>query len=195
MSEIIITIGDLETTGLKQESGHRIIEVSLHVWRYNTLTGACRKAGAYNQRINPMRDIDPAAQAVHGISLADLRGCPEWEDVAGKINKILAHSHIFVAHNAAFDAPFLALELIRVGYSAPKIEVFCTMENGRKATAMGKAPNLGELCWALEVDYDPDAAHAADYDVEVLTECYWRGINTGLFNKPETLIRLPSIDA
>lgn len=189
MSEIIVTIGDVETTGLKQESGHRLIEVAFGCHRYNTVTGEHRQVGTtFVQRINPMRDIDPAAQNVHCISLADLRGCPVWEDIAPKINKILAMTHVFVAHNAAFDAPFLALELIRAGYSAPRFQVFCTMENGRQATAFGKAPNLGELCWAMNVEYDPSAAHAADYDVKVLTKSYWEGIKRELFAAPETLL-------
>jgi len=183
MTDVVIAVGDIETTGLRQEDGHRIIEFAVGIWRYNAATGA-KKVGSWCQRIDPKRDIDPGAQAVHGISRADLVGMPTWEDVAPKIEKIMNKANIFIAHNAAFDAPFIALELVRAGFAMPKFQVFCTMENGRACTSMGKVPNLGELAWATGVDYDPDAAHAADYDVEVLESCYWNGVKTGLFKDP-----------
>ena len=183
---INICVGDIETTGLSQESGHRIIEIAMSVWKYDPTTQAKRKVGnTWVQRINPMRDIDPGAQAVHGISITDLRGQPLWEDVAPKVHKIMSMCQIFVAHNGeGFDAPFIALELVRLGYKIPSIKVFDTMLKGRTSTGFGKVPNLKELCWATGVDYDPDAAHAADYDVEVLESAYWNGIELGMFDKP-----------
>lgn len=181
----VVTVGDIETTGLKQEDGHRIIEVALSVWAYNTLTGEKRKLGKpYIQRINPERPIDPGAEAVHKISLAHLRGKPKWAKVAPIVASILSRTDIFIAHNAAFDAPFLALELIRVKEAMPNFDVYCTMENGRKATGMGKVPNLGELAYACGFDYDTDAAHSALYDTELLENCYWVGVENGLFKSP-----------
>uniref|UniRef100_A0AAU6W069 DNA polymerase III subunit epsilon n=1 Tax=Pseudomonas phage Nican01 TaxID=3138540 RepID=A0AAU6W069_9CAUD len=181
----VVTIGDTETTGLKQEDGHRIIEVALSVWAFNTLTGEKRKLGKpYIQRINPERPIDAGAEAVHKISLADLRGKPKWKQVAPIVSKILSRTDIFIAHNAAFDAPFLALELLRVKEPMPNFDVYCTMENGRKATAMGKVPNLGELAYACGFEYDTDAAHSALYDTELLENCYWVGVERGLFKSP-----------
>jgi DNA polymerase-3 subunit epsilon len=185
MSWKVVTIGDTETTGLKQEDGHRIIEVALSVWAFDTSTGAKRQLSRpYIQRINPERAIDPGAEAVHKISLAMLRGKPKWDAVAPIISKILSKTDIFVAHNAAFDAPFLALELLRAKQPMPTFDVFCTMDNGRKATGLGKVPNLGELAYACGIDYDPDAAHSALYDTEVLVSCYWEGVRLGLFKSP-----------
>jgi DNA polymerase-3 subunit epsilon len=187
-NEIILTIGDTETTGLEQKDGHRIIEVAFSIWAYDTVAETQRKLGnTWVQRINPMRTIDPGAEAVHKISLPMLRGCPTWDQVAPTVNKILSKTKIFIAHNAAFDAPFLALELARAGFPIPAFDVFCTMDNGRGSTGMGKAPNLGELCFACGVEYDPDAAHSAAYDTDVLAQCYWTGIEIGLFKKPTEL--------
>lgn len=187
MTEIIVTLGDIETTGLEQEKGHRIIEVAFGVWRYDPTTRARRKIGkTWVQRINPMRDIDPGAQAVHGISITDLRGMPKWEDVAPTVHKLLSKTHVFIAHNGeGFDAPFIALELVRAGYSIPNFKVFDTMIQGRGCTPFGKVPNLGELCYAMGVDYDPSAAHAADYDVEVMEQAYWNGVERAVFEKPD----------
>lgn len=188
MRDLVIAFADIETTGLEQHKGHRIIELGIGVWRYSPDTGARRKLGkTWLQRIDPKRDIDPGAQAVHGISLADLRGCPVWEDVAPNLHKVLKSTDVFIAHNAEFDAPFIALELARAGFPVPSFQIFCTMQNGRAATSMGKVPNLGELCWTMDVDYDPDAAHAADYDVECMEQAYWRGVERGLFGCPAQL--------
>jgi DNA polymerase-3 subunit epsilon len=181
----VLAVGDIETTGLKVEDGHRIIEVALSMWAFNTVTGDKRKLGKpYIQRINPERPIDPGAEAVHKISLSDLRGKPKWKEVAPIVSKLLSKADIFIAHNAAFDAPFVALELVRVGLPMPTFDVYCTMENGRKATAMGKVPNLGELAYACGFEYDTDSAHSALYDTELLENCYWVGVERGLFKSP-----------
>lgn len=185
---MVVAVGDIETTGLSQEEGHRIIEIALSCWAYNTVTGDRRRIGKpYLQRINPMRDIDPGAEAIHGISLIALRGKPKWEDVAPTVGAILSKVDLFVAHNAEFDAPFIALELIRAKQPMPTFNVFCTMKSGRLATGFGKVPNLGELCYAAGINYEPEKAHSAMYDVEVLEQSYWNLVKTGLFTKPNEL--------
>lgn len=188
MSWIAIAVGDIETTGLDQSKGARIIEVALSCWAYNTATGERRPLGKpYLQRINPGIPIEPGAEAVHGISLAQLRGKPDWPTVAPVISKILSKCKLFIAHNAAFDCPFLALELLRVGQPMPTFDVFCTMENGRKATGFGKVPNLGELAFACGIEYEPEKAHSALYDTQVLEQSYWKGVDMNLFKSPAEL--------
>lgn len=188
MSKIVVGVTDIESTGLKVEDGHRIIEIAYSAWAYDTVTGDRRKIGkTWLQRIDPKRPIDAGAQAVHGISLADLKGCPEWSAVAPTVYKLMSKTNVIVAHNAEFDIPFIGYELIRLGYKLPDLKVFCTMMHGRGATAFGKAPNLGELCYATGVDYDAETAHAADYDVEVLETAYWKGVESGLFQAPSLL--------
>lgn len=171
---------DIETTGLDQPKGHRIIEVAM--LHYDL---ASRKLiDKFVQRIDPERAIDPKAQEVHGISYKELLGQPKWEDVAPEISTRLDGSDVAIIHNAAFDMPFVGLELARVGLPVPKCHAFCTMENGRWSTFDGKAPKLMELCFALGVKYDPSKAHAAEYDVEVMMECLWRGMDRGFFTLP-----------
>ncbi|UKL14998.1 3'-5' exonuclease [Pseudomonas phage hairong] len=188
MKPLIIAVGDIETTGIKQEDGHRIIEIALSFWQYDQTIHTHHKIGkTYLQRVNPERAIDPGAEAVHKISLAMLRGSPKWKDVAPTVSELLSKVDVFVAHNADFDAPFIALELIRVKEPMPDFNVFCTMQNGRAATPMGKIPNLGELAYACGFDYDPDAAHSARYDTDLLAQCYWKGIQMKLFPRPTEL--------
>lgn len=187
---IVVTGIDTETTGLNQEDGHRIIELGVSVYKTADLKTFTKVGKTWLQRINPLRPIDKAAQNVHGISIEELRGCPEWKDVAPKLEKILNATNLLVAHNIGFDAPFTALELMRVGLKMPNVETFCTMLEGRHATGMGKVPSLEELCWAYDVEYDASAAHAADYDIEKTMECFFKGIKAGRFILPDSITRL-----
>lgn len=166
----IITGLDLETTGLDWNDGHRIIEAAAVL--YNLDTGA--RLGQYVQRVNPQRPIDPKAQEVHKITFEMLTGEPTWEQVAPSIATVLGRSQYVVAHNGVgFDFPFVTHELQRVGIAVPLIEGIDTMLEGRWATPFGKLPNLGELCFACGVPYDPSQAHAALYDVERMMEAYF----------------------
>lgn len=174
----IITGLDIETTGLEQEKGHRIIEVAACLYDADTQ----RQVARFVKRINPERSIDPKAQAVHGISFDDLVGCPKWEDVAPKLAEIMSKSSLIVAHNGdSFDLPFIGNEFKRIGIAIPEVKCFDTMVNGRWATALGKLPNLGELCFATGVEYDPSKAHGAEYDVEVMMSAFFEGVRTGFF--------------
>lgn len=174
---MLITGLDTETTGLSQVNGDKIIEVALLTYDWQSRELVDR----YVQRIDPQRPIDPKAQAVHGISYEELVGQPVWDDVAEEIRSRMAKSDLLIAHNMGFDGPFLAGEIARVGLRVPTTPSFCTMENGRWACFDGKLPKLMELCEALGVHYDPEAAHAADYDVEVMMQAFWKSCDRGFF--------------
>lgn len=177
---MIITGVDTETTGLSQEDGHRIVEICFRTYNTDTQT----LVNSYIQRINPQRSIDAKAQEVHGISLSDLSGKPTWKDCVEDIQAMMREADVMIAHNMKFDGPFIALELMRVGADVPPIEAFCTMENGRWATPNGKNPNLGELCFALGVDYTPEKAHSAEYDVDVMMKCLFKGMDRRFYTIP-----------
>lgn len=184
MKSLVIGGLDVETTGLKQAEGHRIIEIAIKLYRYSPSTGAS-PAGQFEQRINPGRSIEPGAQAVHGISFEMLEGMPRWEEVAPKVVKLMGACDVVVAHNGdEFDMPFIANELLRVGQPVPDVRTVDTMLNGTWATPLGKMPNLGELCFASGVDYDKSKAHAAMYDVDVMMECFFFGLKGGFYKLP-----------
>ena len=176
----IITVLDTETTGLKQEDGHKIIEIALLSYDYDSQ----KLVDSYVQRIDPKRAIDEKAKLVHGISLEMLQGMPVWEDVAETVSEKMSKSDCLIAHNFGFDGPFILGELVRVNCNVPTTPSFCTMENGRWATFNGKLPKLSELCFALGVNYDQEAAHAADYDTDVTAQCLFKGIERGFFKLP-----------
>lgn len=182
---MILTGCDLETTGLKAEDGHQIIEIALAVYAGDLKTGFRKVGKTFCQRVKPTCPIDAGAQAVHGISLADLKTAPDWNRVAPHVKKILNKTDVLVAHNLAFDLPFLAVELNRAKIELPDIGVYCTMENGRAFTSLGKAPSLKQLCWACGLIYEDDAAHAADYDIELTMQCLLHGVERGWFDLSE----------
>jgi DNA polymerase-3 subunit epsilon len=172
---------DIETTGLDQTEGHRIIEIALSVYDLNTAV----KVGQFLSRVNPQRGIDPKAQEVHGITFEELAGEPVWEVVAPKVHAILARCKYVVAHNGfGFDVPFVAGELIRAGLPMPEVAVADTMLQGRWATPDGALPNLGALCFACGVEYDKSKAHSALYDVDVMMQCFFRQLPRGFFHLP-----------
>lgn len=176
---------DIETTGLEQEKGHRIIEIAVLPYLYDEATGTVTPKGKFVQRINPQRAIDPGAQAVHGICYEDLAYSPTWEEVAPKVVRLMSACDLLVAHNGnGFDLPFIAAELLRIGQPIPDVEVVDTMVQGRWATPMGKLPNLGEFCFATGVDYDKEKAHAAEYDVSVMMEGFFVALRKGFIQLP-----------
>lgn len=173
---------DTETTGLEQAKGHRIVEIAMVLVNFDGVN--MTREDHFVQRINPERAIDPEAQAVHKIGIADLIGKPTWNHVAPKVVQMMRRADVLIAHNMGFDGPFIAAELLRVGLTPPDVRTFCTMENARWATGHGKLPKLSELCWSLFVDYSPSKAHAAEYDVLVMLQCLKRGIASGHYRIP-----------
>jgi DNA polymerase-3 subunit epsilon len=189
---IIKVVGlDIETTGLKVEDGHKIIEICIGAYRYETETGELTKVGNFwTQRINPGRDIDPKAYAVHKISLADLMGKPTWEQVAPKVSKFLEWCGVGVAHNANFDFPFIGYELVRIGMDIPALDIVDTMQLGKTATPLGTAPSLQALAAMCDEEYDTSKAHAAEYDVEVMMNSFAKCLKWGVFE-----IAVPGLQA
>lgn len=171
---------DIETTGLEQEKGHRIIEIAMLTYDMDSR----QLEDVWVKRIDPDRPIDSKAQEVHGIAYSDLVGCPKWEELAQEVSDRMSRADLLIAHNMGFDGPFIGAELMRVGVRVPNVHALCTMENARWACPDGKLPKLEELCFALGVEYDRAKAHGAEYDVSVMMECFFRGFDRGFYTIP-----------
>ncbi len=163
MREIIF---DTETTGLDSRED-RIIEIG-----GVELVNRFPSGRFIHFYIHPgNRQIHPEAQAVHGISMADLEGKPRFADIAGEFLAFTEGAKL-IAHNAGFDMGFLNQELARIGRDAISPDrVIDTLAIARRKHPMG--PNsLDALCKRYGVDNARRTKHGALLDSELLAEVY-----------------------
>jgi len=159
---------DTETTGLEHKLGHRIIEIGCVEMRNRRLTNR-----HFHRYLNPERDIDAGALAVHGISLEFLQDKPRFADVAAEFLDFVRGAELII-HNAPFDIGFLNAELSRLDM-AP-LDTVCrgVQDTLRMAKDLhpGKKNNLNALCERYGVDNTRRTLHGALLDAEILAEVY-----------------------
>ena len=163
MREIVL---DTETTGISPRDGHRIIEIGALELMHHLPTG--RSLHLY---INPERDIDEGAVAVHGITLDFLADKPVFADVAEEFLAFIG-SDPLVIHNASFDMAFINAELIRVDRPVLAIDQSIdTLAIARKKFP-GAQANLDALCRRFEIDNTHRTLHGALLDADLLARVY-----------------------
>jgi len=179
---------DTETTGLDPRHGHRIIEVACIEMENRRLTG--RHLHKY---INPEREIDEGAQAVHGITLEFLADKPKFMDIVDEFLDFINGAELII-HNAPFDLGFLNAELLRL--DRVPVETVCNgvTDTLRMAKDLhpGKRNSLDALCERYEIDNSQRTLHGALLDTELLAEVFLamtRGQNT-LMIEPDAAPRV-----
>ena len=153
---------DTETTGLSAKEGHRIIEIGAVEMINYSLTG--EKLHLY---INPEREIDQGAQAIHGISGEFLLDKPTFSDVADSFLEFVGDD-MLVIHNAPFDVGFLNAELVRC--HRPILQdsrVTDTLVLARKKFP-GAQASLDALCRRFQIDNSHRDLHGALIDADLL---------------------------
>lgn len=110
---------DLESTGGNPKSD-RIIEIGLVKIRNLKI---CETK---NFLINPERDIPDFIQKLTNIRPEDVANSPKIEDVIDEIIAFIGKDSILVAHNTAFDVPFINAVLERLGKAQFDNKVLCT---------------------------------------------------------------------
>jgi len=166
MRQIVL---DTETTGLSPAQGHRIIEIGCLELVDRRLTGR-----EFHCFVHPDREIDEAAQRVHGISLEDLQTAPRFAEIADEFLQFIASAEL-VIHNADFDIGFLEHELSLMGHPQPKISehatVLDTLSLARKLHP-GQRNSLDALCKRYAVDASNRDVHGALIDSDLLARVY-----------------------
>lgn len=159
---------DTETTGLEWRNGHRIIEIGCVEMVNRLLTGR-----HYHVYLNPDREIDAGAEAVHGISNEFLADKQRFRDVVEEFEDFVRDAEL-VIHNASFDVGFLNAELGLL--ERPKIEGLCAgvVDTLRLAKELnpGKKASLDALCDRYEVANSHRTLHGALLDAELLADVY-----------------------
>ncbi len=166
MRQIVL---DTETTGLATSQGHRIIEIDCIEIVNRRFTGR-----EYHSFLNPERDIDEGAEAVHGISRADLESQPRFSDIADEFLEFIKDGEL-VIHNAEFDVGFLEYELTLMKHPLPTItehaSVLDTLSYARRLHP-GQRNSLDALCKRYDVDASRRNVHGALIDAELLAKVY-----------------------
>jgi DNA polymerase-3 subunit epsilon len=105
-----IVFFDVETTGLNVGKD-KIIELAL----LKIYPDGSEKEKVW--RINPEMPISKEAEAVHGISNADLKDKPVFAEVANEILNFLQNCDLAGFNSNKFDLPLLVEEFLRIGMS------------------------------------------------------------------------------
>nr|WP_264696298.1 DNA polymerase III subunit epsilon [Candidatus Nitrosacidococcus sp. I8] len=160
---------DTETTGLKPEEGHRVIEIGCIEIINRHKTGS-----TFHRYINPGREIDVEATKIHGLTNEFLVNQPSFSEIADDFVAFIRGSEL-IAHNASFDINFLNIELKRVNTEWEGINSCCavidTLQLARQRHP-GQKNNLDALCKRYGIDNTRRELHGALLDSELLAEVY-----------------------
>jgi DNA polymerase-3 subunit epsilon len=166
-----LVVLDTETTGLKVEEGHRIVEIGCVELVDRQLTGK-----TYHQYINPERLIDAGALAVHGINDEFLKTQPLFNEIAEAFYAFVKGACLII-HNAPFDIGFLEHELLLMKAPFNRINQYCeivdTLTMARRLHP-GQRNSLDALCKRYDIDNSQREAegHGALLDAEILAQVY-----------------------
>jgi len=164
---------DTETTGLEPHLGHRIIEIGCVEVVNRRTTGR-----HFHEYLNPERDIDAGAAAVHGFTREQLAGKPRFAEVAPRLLEFVDGAEL-VIHNAPFDLAFLDSELARWAAAAggepiairSRCRVLDTLALAREMHP-GQRNGLDALCKRYAVDNSHRQLHGALLDARILADVY-----------------------
>ncbi|MDE2264095.1 MAG: DNA polymerase III subunit epsilon [Gammaproteobacteria bacterium] len=165
MRQIVL---DTETTGLEPSLGHRIIEIGCVELLSRRVTGR-----TFHRYLNPERDIDLGAEAVHGLQREDLARQPRFMEIVDELLEFIGGSEL-VIHNAEFDISFLDAELRRAGRTVVMSEFCRVLDTLVLAREMhpGQRNNLDALCKRYNVDNSRRELHGALLDARILADVY-----------------------
>ncbi|CCD36249.1 DNA polymerase III epsilon subunit [Candidatus Paraburkholderia kirkii UZHbot1] len=159
---------DTETTGLNAKTGDRIIEIGCVELINRRFTG-----NNLHIYVNPERDSDPGALAVHGLTTEFLSDKPKFAEIAAQLRDFITGAELII-HNAPFDIGFLDMEFALLGL--PKVSEMCAgvIDSLAQAKQMfpGKRNSLDALCDRFGISNAHRTLHGALLDSELLAEVY-----------------------
>jgi DNA polymerase-3 subunit epsilon len=162
MRQIVL---DTETTGLDPKQGHRIIEVAAI-----EMDGRKVSDRTFHRYLNPEREIDDGAAAVHGLTLERLQNEAKFAEIAPALLEFISGAQLII-HNAPFDIGFLNAELTLAGFPTLSNPVIDTLKVAKELHP-GKKNNLNALCERYFIDNSHRTLHGALLDTELLAEVY-----------------------
>ncbi len=165
MRQIIL---DTETTGLNVRDGNRILEVGAVELLNRKLTG-----NNFHYYINPERDSEEGALAVHGLTTEFLSDKPVFAHIADEFLNYIQGAELLI-HNATFDIGFLNAELARLNAGVVADHVNGVIDTLAMAKELhpGKRNSLDALCSRYQISNAHRKLHGALLDAELLADVY-----------------------
>lgn len=160
---------DTETTGLKPEQGHRIIEIGCVEICNRKLTN-----NHYHVYINPEREVEKEAFEVHGISNEFLSDKPVFADIVDEFLEFIRGSELII-HNAPFDTNFIDHEFRWLDQGLHPLSKVCTITDTlamARKMHVGQRNNLDALCKRYHINNSNRKLHGALLDADLLALVY-----------------------
>jgi DNA polymerase-3 subunit epsilon len=165
MRQIVL---DTETTGLEPKDGHRIVEIGAI-----ELVGRRLTERRLHRYLNPQRDSDERALAVHGLTREFLADKPLFAEIAEELAEFVLGAEVII-HNAPFDVSFLDEEFARLGRRPFAEHCEKVTDSLRLARELhpGKRNSLDALCERYSISNRHRTLHGALLDAGLLGEVY-----------------------
>lgn len=157
---------DTETTGLDPRQGHRIIELAAL-----ELDGRKVSLRRFHRYLNPEREVDAGAAAVHGLTYERLQNEAKFADIASGFLEFIEGAELLI-HNAPFDMSFINRELELLELPPLQNVITDTLKLAREMHP-GKKNSLDALCGRYQIDNAHRSLHGALLDTELLAEVYF----------------------
>ena len=160
---------DTETTGIRVEDGHRVIEIACVEMIDRKLTGK-----HFQSYVNPEREVEAGALAIHGITNEFLQDKPVFSLIANDLMDFISGAELII-HNAPFDLSFVNNELVLTRQGWKSVTDYCrvidTLRMARQLHA-GQRNSLDALCKRYGVDHSKRELHGAMLDAHLLAQVY-----------------------
>ena len=163
MRKIVV---DTETTGLDPRQGHRIIELAAL-----ELDGRKVSLRRFHRYLNPEREIDAGAAAIHGLTYERLQNEAKFADIVSGFLEFIEGAELII-NNPPFDMSFINRELELLELPPLQNAVTDTLKLAREMHP-GKKNSLDALCSRYEIDNAHRTLHGALLDTELLAEVYF----------------------
>ena len=128
--------------------------------------------------VNPEIPIPENIEKLTHITNDVVKNEPTIKELLPKILDFIGDS-VVIAHNFEFDYNMIKEAMKVNGFGEFKQPAIDTLALSRFIYPENTQHSLGALSKRLEVDYDSESAHRADYDAEVLANC-WMALRTKL---------------
>ena len=159
---------DTETTGMEISEGNRLISVGCV-----EIVGRSITKKHFYALVNPEREVEEGAAAVHGFTWEKLKNKPLFGDIVHDFLAFIKGSELLI-HNAPFDVGYLDMELGRLGLGKLKDHCAGIVDTLPLAKTLrpGQRVSLDALCSAYGVNNSDRKLHGALIDAQLLAQVY-----------------------